>query len=53
MALTGLMERGWLTPEAFVTAEVELDAEVRTPDGLELLTERHFGQTRILIWTNA
>lgn len=53
MALTGLVERGWLTPGAFITAEVELEAKVRTPDGLELLTERHFGQTRILIWTNA
>ena len=53
MALTGLTERGWLTPEAFIAAEVELDAAVKAPDGLELLTERHFGQTRILIWTNA
>lgn len=53
MALTGLTERGWLAPEAYVVAEVELDAAVKTPDGLELLTERHFGQTRILIWTNA
>ena len=46
-------ERGWLAPEAFIAAEVELDAAVKAPDGLELLTERHFGQTRILIWTNA
>ena len=53
MALTGLTERGWLAPEAFIAAEVELDAAVKAPDGLELLTERHFGQTRILIWTNA
>ena len=53
MALTGLAERSWLTPGAFVVAEVELEADVRTPAALTPLTERRFGQTRILIWTHA
>ena len=41
--LQGLLKRNWLAPGALVAA----------PDSLELLVERHFGQTRILIWTLA
>ena len=36
-----------------ICAEIEKDAVVAAPDSLELLVERHFGQTRILIWTLA
>lgn len=53
MALTGLVERDWLAPDALVVAEVEPRADIRAPSRLEPLAERHFGQTRILIWTYA
>ncbi|WP_297218515.1 16S rRNA (guanine(966)-N(2))-methyltransferase RsmD [uncultured Desulfovibrio sp.] len=53
MALTGLVERGWLASGAMVCAEVELGAPVSAPPQLELLTERTFGQTRIILWTLA
>ena len=51
--LQGLLRRNWLAPGALVCAEIEKDAAVAAPDSLELLVERHFGQTRILIWTLA
>ena len=49
----GLLKRNWLAPGALICAEIEKDAVVAAPDSLELLVERHFGQTRILIWTLA
>ncbi|MDY3880352.1 MAG: RsmD family RNA methyltransferase, partial [Desulfovibrio piger] len=51
--LQGLLKRNWLAPGALICAEIEKDAAVAAPDSLELLVERHFGQTRILIWTLA
>ena len=51
--LQGLLKRNWLAPGALICAEIEKDAVVAAPDSLELLVERHFGQTRILIWTLA
>lgn len=51
-----LLRNGWLTDNAFITAEVEaaLPPDAVFPPGvgenLELLTERRFGQTRIMIW---
>ena len=51
--LQGLLKRNWLAPGALICAEIEKDSVVAAPDSLELLVERHFGQTRILIWTLA
>lgn len=54
--LRALLRNGWLTEDAFVTAEVEsgVSLEASLPPGmeetLELVTERRFGQTRIIIW---
>ena len=53
MCLTGLEERGWLAPEAFITAELEKGAPFSAPESWELLADRAFGQTRILIWKRA
>ena len=50
MCLTGLEERGWLAPEAFITAELEKGAPFSAPESWEPLADRAFGQTRILIW---
>ena len=51
--LTALLRNGWVREDGLVSAEVEsalpYDAEHAHPQ-LELLTERHFGQTRVLIW---
>lgn len=52
-ALRALADRGWLTPGAFVTAEIEKDARLTPPASFTLLAERLFGQTRICIWTSA
>ena len=50
---SGLEERGWLAPEAFITAELEKGAPFSAPESWELLADRAFGQTRILIWKRA
>lgn len=51
--LNTLLRNGWVRADAIVTAEVESSvpyaAESAHPQ-LELLTERSFGQTRILLW---
>lgn len=43
---------GWIAPQALVCAEVEADWDWEVMDlpGLELLVNRLYGQTRILIW---
>jgi len=43
---------GWIAPQALVCAEVEanLDWEAMDLPGFELLVNRLYGQTRILIW---
>lgn len=43
---------GWIAPQALVCAEVEADWDWEEMDlpGLELLVNRLYGQTRILIW---
>ncbi len=46
-------KRGLIAPDALVVAEVEYDVKPETfeaPSGLELETNREYGQTRILIW---
>ncbi|MBU1248873.1 MAG: 16S rRNA (guanine(966)-N(2))-methyltransferase RsmD [Proteobacteria bacterium] len=52
-ALTALLEHSWLGQGAFVLAEVEAELKLDTkvlPPTLELLTDRMYGQTRILLW---
>lgn len=49
-----MMRSRWLAPEGVVVAEVEaglaFDAET-VHDGLEVIADRTYGQTRIVIWT--
>ncbi|KAB1441187.1 16S rRNA (guanine(966)-N(2))-methyltransferase RsmD [Pseudodesulfovibrio senegalensis] len=52
-ALEAALENEWFAPDAFILAEVE--AAVRPPEQgplaqLELITDREYGQTRILLW---
>jgi len=54
-ALEKALENGWIASDALVLAEVE--TAVKAPgDGrigeMELLTDREYGQTRILLWRN-
>lgn len=54
-ALEKALKNGWIADEAIVLAEVEVAVEAPT-DGIinqmELLTDREYGQTRILLWRN-
>ncbi len=54
-ALKKALENVWIAPGAFVVAEVEtsiaLPKEGRIAE-MELLTDREYGQTRIIIWRN-
>lgn len=54
-ALEKALANGWIAPGAFVLAEVE--AAVGAPAtgpvaAMELVTDREYGQTRILLWRN-
>ncbi len=54
--LRPLREHGWLAPEALIVAEVEarVSAEnLADTNGLELLRDRTYGQTRIVLWKDA
>ena len=53
-ALELALGRGWIAEDAFVLAEVEagLDIDPKAVHvELELLADKLYGQTRILIWT--
>nr|WP_321257067.1 16S rRNA (guanine(966)-N(2))-methyltransferase RsmD [uncultured Pseudodesulfovibrio sp.] len=54
-ALEKALKKGWIAPGALVLAEVET-AICAPTDGpiaeMELLTDREYGQTRILLWRN-
>jgi len=51
--LTLLTSKYWLAPDALIAAEVEKSLSLNNPPaGLELLTDRLYGQTRILLWNN-
>jgi len=54
-ALERALRKGWIAPGALVLAEVEADV-VPPEEGpiseMELLTDREYGQTRILLWRN-
>ncbi|WP_147821594.1 16S rRNA (guanine(966)-N(2))-methyltransferase RsmD [Salidesulfovibrio onnuriiensis] len=54
-ALEKALESGWFAEGAFILAEVE--AQIQAPaegplSELELVTDREYGQTRILLWRN-
>lgn len=48
--LAQLMAGGWLSPGAFIVAEIESCASVKIPAGLIPETDRLFGQTKVHIW---
>ncbi len=52
-ALQTLVRHDWVREDSIITAEIEssvvFDAENAHPQ-LELLTERNFGQTRVILW---
>ncbi|RQD74247.1 16S rRNA (guanine(966)-N(2))-methyltransferase RsmD [Desulfonatronospira sp. MSAO_Bac3] len=50
--LPGIISQGWLLPRGVLCAEVESRLQV-TPEtypGLDLIKDKHYGQTRILMW---
>lgn len=52
-ALERITAGGWLAPEGILVAEVEARLAIDTGfsgPGLELLADREYGQTRILLW---
>ena len=53
LALKAVMKGGWLAPGGYLLAEIEgllrFDA-ASAHDELELETDRHYGQTRIILW---
>ena len=52
-AVRNLLRQGWLAEEGWLVAEVEKNLPLKSDDfaGLELNTERLYGQTRILVWS--
>ncbi len=51
--LNRLLRNNWVHKNSIVSAEVELSTKFlpqAAHDGLELLTERTFGQTRVILW---
>lgn len=54
-ALEKALKNGWIADKAFVLAEVEVAVEAPTEGmigRMELITDREYGQTRILLWRN-
>uniref|UniRef100_I2Q167 RNA methyltransferase, RsmD family n=1 Tax=Desulfovibrio sp. U5L TaxID=596152 RepID=I2Q167_9BACT len=52
--LAGLVAHGLLAPGGVIAAEIEAGADLpdaAVPDTLECLTDRLYGQTRIILWT--
>lgn len=52
-ALKNLLRQEWLAEHGWLSAEMEPGLTLRPEltEGLTQVTERHYGQTRILIWT--
>lgn len=48
-ALTALRENGWIAPEALVVAEVDRKETLGLVDGFDVLDDRHYGKSRILL----
>jgi N6-adenine-specific methylase len=54
-ALEKALGNGWIAPGAFVLAEVETSVTPPTSGPIaemELVTDREYGQTRIVLWRN-
>jgi len=54
-ALEKALKKGWIAEGAFVLAEVETSVEAPQEGpiaDMELVTDREYGQTRILLWRN-
>lgn len=54
-ALEKAIKKGWIAEDALVLAEVETSVEAPEEGpiaDMELLTDREYGQTRILLWRN-
>lgn len=51
-ALKALLANGWLAPNGFLLAEVEASLKPDCPEELECITDRTYGQTRIILWRN-
>jgi len=54
-ALEKAINKGWIAEDAFVLAEVETSVKAPTEGPIaemELVTDREYGQTRILLWRN-
>jgi 16S rRNA (guanine966-N2)-methyltransferase len=51
-SLDGIMKSDLVRPGGLISAEAEarIQPELQLPEDLELIVDRHFGQTRILIW---
>ncbi len=48
-ALVSLVEGGWLEPDALCVVEEAAEAEIVAPEGLELVDERAYGDSRVVI----
>ena len=49
-ALAALVEGGWLAEGALVVVEEAAKAEIAPPEGLRIVDEREYGDTRIVFW---
>ena len=47
-ALAGLVEGGWLAPEALVVVEESAEAEIGAPTALRIVDERVYGETKVV-----
>jgi 16S rRNA (guanine966-N2)-methyltransferase len=50
LALAGLLDGGWLAPDALVVVEESAKAAMVAPDGLELADERAYGDTKLVFF---
>src|ERR1700689_4106419 len=50
LALGSLLDGGWLEPNALCVVEEASKAEIAAPDGLALIDERTYGDTKIAIF---
>jgi 16S rRNA (guanine966-N2)-methyltransferase len=52
-ALASARQGGWIAPGAVVVLETSLEEELAPPPGLVLADDRHYGETRVLIFADA
>lgn len=52
-ALKSLKEQGWLEPNALVVLELSAHELIHLPEGYELMDERKYGNSKVLILRNA